>query len=855
MKLYAPRAQVLALRAETLAAKEPAPAALLELAWHVRQEEPQLAMRLLAQLENTLHEAYDPSQSSMHARAALIRAELAWLTADFAEAEYQLTVATAGFVAAEDEEGQGDTWLLGSRLAHDQSQIERREHALAEAQRYYRRAREPYRVLACDVWQAVDHCFSGNAPMLAHASQDAWAQYPEDPALCGLICYARAQFDFLSGDYVEAHMAFEEGERYLQDAGLMRMMISCIVNAGGGMGNLGDFETQALCVERALTHARPRGWPQAMGGCLYSLGDVYNALGRFDAARTAALEARQWLLPMNRSRIFVAVVTFLAEVTLRLDLPEEAHAEFEEARLAAEEGNQPELLGRIRVGLACCLSALGQGASALAMAHQVAQDSEGFDHITNQMARMAIARILVQNPDLPGPPEMQAPTPALHYLDELWQTQCHVPQWSPEDDLLKIYAEAWEQAGSIAESLRYERMRIAALNEENTRRATRQIAATSARHEAETARIEAEHQRQLLATERKRLGILESLGRIGQEITATLDPQDIFDTLARHAGAMLDVAGLRVWLLQDDVLVPTYTLEGGNAVTMGRDVPLDDPAANSARAAREGHEILVETEPGQVSATHIPGTRHMYSSLFGPLMVGTRLLGVISIQSARPHAYGELERLVFRNIAAYSAIALGNALNYRMLSVSHHKLVEAQAELERHASLDALTGLHNRRHLMLTATEHIERARNASQSLAVLMVDIDHFKPINDTYGHAAGDEALRVTADVLRSCVRPGDIVARFGGEEIVVLLPDTPAALALNVAERVRVAICANTVEFEHARFNLTVSIGVATWQAYESRIDDALRRADQALYHAKAHGRNVVKMDLIAATEIDH
>lgn len=306
MKLYAPRAQVLALRAETLAAKEPAPAALLELAWHVRQEEPQLALRLLTQLEHVLHQAYDPAQSNQHARIALIRAELAWLTADFAEAEYQLTVAAAGFVAAEDEEGQGDTWLLTSRLAHDQSQFERREHALAQAQRYYQRAREPYRVLACEVWQAVDQCFSGNAVALACASQAAWQHYPDDPGLSGLLYYARAQFHFLSGDYVEAHLAFEEGERELQNAGLMRMMISCVVNAGGSMGNLGDFETQALCVERALTHSRPRGWPQAMGGCLYSLGDVYSALGRFDAARAAMLEARQWLMPLNRTRIFVA---------------------------------------------------------------------------------------------------------------------------------------------------------------------------------------------------------------------------------------------------------------------------------------------------------------------------------------------------------------------------------------------------------------------------------------------------------------------------------------------------------------------------------------------------------------------
>lgn len=486
----------------------------------------------------------------------------------------------------------------------------------------------------------------------------------------------------------------------------------------------------------------------------------------------AAREARQWLQPLRRSRVFVIAVALLGEVCARLHLLPESRSAFEEALQAAEAGGHLDILPRVLSGLAECLERLGEIDEALRLAHGALQVPTLIDFENRHRALLALAHIYTRHPDLPGPSEQTAPSPALHYLDLVAAQRS--ADWQPEDDYLATCALAWEQAGDPVKALFYERKRIEALNRENTQRATRQIATTSARHEAENAQREAAYQRELLATERRKLAILESLGAIGQEITATPDLNAIFATLSRHAGTLLDVAGLRVWLLEGDKLVPAYSAEGENK-TPGPVVALDDPASNSARAFRERRELLVEFGPDEVDPRHIPGTLPMHTLLFAPLTVGSRMLGVISIQSGRVHAYGEVEQLVFRNIAAYSAVALGNALNYQMLSASHQELVQTQEELERHATVDALTGLHNRRYLMWCAARSVERATRTRQPLTLLMVDLDFFKSINDSHGHAAGDLALTEAARILKTCVRPDDVVARYGGEEFVLLLPGT--------------------------------------------------------------------------------
>jgi two-component system cell cycle response regulator len=161
------------------------------------------------------------------------------------------------------------------------------------------------------------------------------------------------------------------------------------------------------------------------------------------------------------------------------------------------------------------------------------------------------------------------------------------------------------------------------------------------------------------------------------------------------------------------------------------------------------------------------------------------------------------------------------------------------------ALTDKLTGLYNRRYLDAHLDELIERVHQDGINLAVLLFDIDHFKRVNDTYGHPAGDDVLRELAARTLNSVRSVDLVARLGGEEFVVVMPETDLAIAAAVAERLRAAVAREpfTVKEGGPRLSVTISIGVAVAAAEADDRDSMLKRADDALYAAKTRGRNCV------------
>lgn len=162
---------------------------------------------------------------------------------------------------------------------------------------------------------------------------------------------------------------------------------------------------------------------------------------------------------------------------------------------------------------------------------------------------------------------------------------------------------------------------------------------------------------------------------------------------------------------------------------------------------------------------------------------------------------------------------------------------------EEAASTDYLTGLANRRTLMQLGAQRLERARRKGQPLAVAVIDIDHFKQINDRHGHEVGDQALRHVAEVLGAACRDSDVAARQGGEEFVALFDALEAADVAQLAERLRTAVEAQAFVSAGTAIPLSVSIGVTALQPGDRHLDDLLQRADRALYAAKDAGRNRV------------
>jgi diguanylate cyclase (GGDEF)-like protein len=176
------------------------------------------------------------------------------------------------------------------------------------------------------------------------------------------------------------------------------------------------------------------------------------------------------------------------------------------------------------------------------------------------------------------------------------------------------------------------------------------------------------------------------------------------------------------------------------------------------------------------------------------------------------------------------------------IDITERKRLEA--ELEALASIDTLTRLPNRRQFMARLAEELQRVqRQMTQSACVLMLDIDHFKQINDTYGHAGGDMALQHFAALMRSELRTIDSCGRLGGEEFAILLPGASLEAAQRIAERLRLKLAESSVEIDGKSVALTASIGIALLHPADVNPDAVLQRADAALYQAKATGRNRV------------
>lgn len=205
-----------------------------------------------------------------------------------------------------------------------------------------------------------------------------------------------------------------------------------------------------------------------------------------------------------------------------------------------------------------------------------------------------------------------------------------------------------------------------------------------------------------------------------------------------------------------------------------------------------------------------------------------------------------------RTLAYNWLLASAGALMMALLAAAvisaawaHRRLIDLTAELQHLASTDVLTGLPNRRQLMAAVETEICRAGRTGRPLSLALIDIDHFKRVNDRHGHPSGDAVLCEVAEVLREVTRGGDVLGRFGGEEFAVLMPDTGIEQAQWASERLRKAIEGREMLFPGGGSgHVTVSTGVALL-AGDEHCDHLVSRADAALYEAKASGRNLVRL----------
>lgn len=220
--------------------------------------------------------------------------------------------------------------------------------------------------------------------------------------------------------------------------------------------------------------------------------------------------------------------------------------------------------------------------------------------------------------------------------------------------------------------------------------------------------------------------------------------------------------------------------------------------------------------------------RSMVSMISAPLMVKRRVIGVVSLTTRHEdHVFSpdELELVVL--MSAHISLALENNRLYEI------------------SVLDGLTNIFNRRYLEQRLLEEVAYSKRYGKPLSVLLLDIDFFKRLNDTYGHQAGDYVLRKVSAILGEALREYDVVARYGGEEFAIVLPTTPKLKGASIAERLRIAICEHEFRFKEHQISCSISLGVAAFPEDGKVPEELVAAADAALYRAKEGGRNQIML----------
>jgi len=214
-----------------------------------------------------------------------------------------------------------------------------------------------------------------------------------------------------------------------------------------------------------------------------------------------------------------------------------------------------------------------------------------------------------------------------------------------------------------------------------------------------------------------------------------------------------------------------------------------------------------------------------------PLILRGEVIGVLSVQASHQDAYNANQIRLVETIAQQTSIAMDNA-----------KLFERMQEM---AITDSLTGLYNRRYFYMVLDNEFERAKRYQTPLSLIMIDIDHFKKVNDKFGHLVGDDVLRSMSEICMKLLRQSDNMFRYGGEEFMIILPGTKQEEAFNVAERIRIIIEEAVIKTKKGNVKTTLSIGVSEYGESHSEPSEFIESADRTMYEAKKAGRNCVRV----------
>ncbi len=338
------------------------------------------------------------------------------------------------------------------------------------------------------------------------------------------------------------------------------------------------------------------------------------------------------------------------------------------------------------------------------------------------------------------------------------------------------------------------------------------------------------NQQSLLTLLKQQTDELDALKKLSLNLTSSLDLPDVLDAVVTEAMRLIENArDVNIFLYKNHKLSFGAALDADST----RNKPWSKPRSNGLTntVANSGEMIIVENMQDHPLFRTAP--RDWIGSIIGiPLKVGDMVVGVMNLSRMTLGGFKPAELRLLRLLADQAAVAISNASLHQMIS--------------RQAYSDTLTGLPNRRALDERLEEEVLSARRANYSFAVIMMDLDGFKSVNDTYGHPAGDDVLRTVFNQMARGVRTTDFLARYGGDELTLILSQTEMLSAQVVSEKIVEGMKKLKYKLpDGKRLKLGISGGIAIFPLHARNGPDLLRAADGALYQAKKYNRGTFQV----------
>lgn len=336
--------------------------------------------------------------------------------------------------------------------------------------------------------------------------------------------------------------------------------------------------------------------------------------------------------------------------------------------------------------------------------------------------------------------------------------------------------------------------------------------------------------------EREQRLFAEALTEITALLNSSLNLDDVLDQILKSINLVVPHDAANIALVDKDGFLRFRKVKGYEKYGT-RDVILTivtrvEEVPNLKRMAETGSpSINPDTRADPDWHKEMPGAEWIRSYVGAPIINNGKLLGFINVDAETPNFFKADQMFRLQAFANQTAIAIRNAQLYE--------------EMELLAITDSLTGLYNRRYFFEFAGNEIRQSKRYKKDLSMIMMDIDHFKKVNDRFGHQVGDRVLENVADICLSILRKADIMCRFGGEEFLILLPESTKEEAENAAKRMCMAVADSVVHSDSGDVKITLSIGVAELDKEHDTVDSLIFAADNALYQAKSAGRDCVRV----------